>query len=170
MNPLNHQSVLLLEACSHSRTEEVLDMLTSGHDVNQVWPGHLRLLHVAASRGDAKMTEILIQHGADVDAANGNGETAAFLAAAEGHKTVVELLNRAKADLNASDHKGNTPLHMAMGAEHFDCARQLLWMGASARSRNVHGLRAEDMAQTMRQPQDLVDLLRATRLRENRQR
>ncbi len=167
-NPLNHQSVLLLEACSKSQHELLQSMIDGGHDVNQVWPGQLCLLHVAASRGDLKSTEILLEAKANVDAITAKGETALFLAASEGQKMVVQALHRAKADINLSNHKGNTPLHAAMAARQFDCARQLLWFGSKADPRNVHGLRAEDMAPTMSQPQDLIDLLRASRLRERR--
>ncbi len=142
--------------------------MKEGLDVNHVWPGQLKLLHIAASRGDLRSVDLLLLGGAEIDSITGRGETALHLASAEGHKLIVQALRRVKADPSLSNHRGDTPLHVAMVNKHFDCVRQLLWLGAPTDARNLHGLRAEDMVPTLDQPDDLVELFRATRLRERR--
>lgn len=162
---MNLQPVFMLEACSTSQHDVLERMITQGHDVNHVWPGHLRLLHIAASRGDVRSLELLLDAQADADAVTARGETALYLAACEGHGLVVTQLQRAGADINLSNHRGETPLHAAMATGHFSCARQLLWMGALTQCRNIHGLRAEDAAPMAHQPKELVELFRAAKLR-----
>lgn len=162
----DHQPVLMLEACSASRHDELQRLIQLGHNVDHVWPGRLRLLHIAASRGDVRSVEMLLAAGAEVDAVTAKGETAMYLSAAEGHRLVLIALHRAKACFDIGNHRGNTPLHVSMAGNHHECARQLLWFGARTDCRNVHSLRAEDMIPVMRQPKDLVDLFRAIRIRQ----
>ena len=165
MNPM---PVRMFEACSHSEYTVLQDLIEQGHDVNHVWPGSLTLLHVAASRGDARAVEILLEAGARVDATTVEGKTALFMAAEKGFRRVIVLMHRYKADLDLSTNRGDTPLHAAMSNRHFDSACQLLWMGSNGVQRNLHGLRAEDMAPLTEQTPALIDLFRAARLRQRR--
>lgn len=166
--PMNPMPVRMFEACSHSEHEVLQSLVDQGHDVNHVWPGSLTMLHVASSRGDARTAEILLIAGANANACTAEGKTPLILAAEKGHSSLLPLLRRFKADLNVSSHRGNTALHAAISARHFECACHLLWMGARGDLRNMHGLRAEDMAPVMDQPAQLINLLRAARLRDRR--
>lgn len=159
---------MMLEACSGSHHDVLERMILEGHDVNQFWPGHLTLLHVAASRSDVRSLEILINAGADVDALTARGECALHLACQHGYRLIVKALHQAKADIDIGNNKGETPLHVCVANSQYDCAKQLLWYGAQADARNIHGLRADDMMPTMSQPQDLTELFRATRLRQKK--
>lgn len=60
-----------------------------------------------------EVVEILIDHGADVNARNHRGETPLHEAARRGRDTVVEVLLQRGADANARCSGGRTPLHEA---------------------------------------------------------
>jgi ankyrin repeat protein len=66
------------------------------------------------------MAELLLQNGANVNAAGVNNKTPLFIAAEKGYKTIAELLLKHKAELNPqsiqypSSITGVTPLHIAV--------------------------------------------------------
>jgi ankyrin repeat protein len=84
-------------------------------------------LHIAAAEGRVDVAELLVKHGADVNARNNNNSTPLHLAANAG---VAELLIRHGAEVNVRDKDGFTPLHWAADKGHLDVARLLLEMGA----------------------------------------
>jgi ankyrin repeat protein len=59
--------------------------------------------------------QLLIDHGADVNAAANDGRTAVHGAALQGYDDVIKFLAAHGADLTAKDHKGFTPLDTALG-------------------------------------------------------
>ena len=75
--------------------------------------GRTPLRH-AAYQGHAAMAELLLGHGADVNARDDNGQTPLHNAAYKGHAHVVELLLAKGADVNAKDNNGASPLHNAV--------------------------------------------------------
>jgi|WetSurMetagenome_2_1015567.scaffolds.fasta_scaffold32982_3 ankyrin repeat protein len=73
-------------------------------------------LHLAAASGHKDIVELLLAHGADVNAIDGDdGWTPLHWAANGGHKDAAELLLANKADINAKDGYGRTPLYYAAG-------------------------------------------------------
>lgn len=71
-------------------------------------------LHFAASLNHLGIVEMLIDHGATVDATTSLGYTPMHAAASSGNWKVVEILLRHGARINvAAAEKGLTPLHMA---------------------------------------------------------
>jgi hypothetical protein len=68
----------------------------------------------AAVTGRAETIELLINHGADVNAAGQDGGTALHGAAFLGHEKAVEVLIRGGAKVNAANKRGNTPLDVAV--------------------------------------------------------
>lgn len=69
--------------------------------------------------GVPEIAEILIQNGANRNAANGNGNTPLHIAAAErevfpGHLRLIDMLLRNGADVNAVNIDGVTPLSVAI--------------------------------------------------------
>eukprot|EP01112_Ceratiomyxa_fruticulosa_P021505 TRINITY_DN758_c0_g1_i2.p1 TRINITY_DN758_c0_g1~~TRINITY_DN758_c0_g1_i2.p1 ORF type:complete len:518 (+),score=70.79 TRINITY_DN758_c0_g1_i2:261-1814(+) len=74
-------------------------------------------LHISAERGHEKILSVLLDHGADVDATNGNNWTPLHIACSKGHRSVVEVLlsrgaNRTKLVENF------TPLNLAIEYGH----------------------------------------------------
>ena len=59
--------------------------------------------------------QLLLDHGADVNAAANDGRTAVHGAALQGYDDVIKFLAAHGADLTAKDHKGFTPLDTALG-------------------------------------------------------
>ena len=96
-------------------------------------------LHWAASSGHKDVAELLLAHGADVNAKNNNGSTPLHFAAALGHKDVAELLLAHGADVNAKNKGGSTPLHFAAALGHKDVAELLLAHGADVNAKNNNG-------------------------------
>jgi ankyrin repeat protein len=73
----------------------------------------------AAGSSDANTIEALklfLDHGADVDAFNAQGQTALHVAAGRGADDVIRLLASRGATLNLKDKQGHTPLEIASGA------------------------------------------------------
>ena len=82
----------------------------------------------------AEMAELLIAHGADVNAENSEGETPLFVT----HSAkVAEVLIAHGADVNAKNHHGETPLFRTPSA---DVAKVLLAYGADIHARNNYGV------------------------------
>jgi ankyrin repeat protein len=97
--------------------------------------GSTPLMH-AALLADAQMVRLLVERGADVNAANSQGLTALMLAAGDADKVRLLLAKGAKAD--ARSLVGRTPLLIAATyANNIDVVRQLVQGGASITSQDV---------------------------------
>ena len=84
----------------------------------------------AARRGDAEAVRSLLDGGADVNTAQGDGMTALHWAAERGHAAVADVLLSAAADVAAKTRIGNhTPLHVASRGGHVAIVARLLEAG-----------------------------------------
>lgn len=72
------------------------------------------LLHVAAVSNHPKLINLLLEHGADINARTCNGETALHLAAAAGNVDVVKQLIYSGFQIDATDTNGSIPLQYAI--------------------------------------------------------
>jgi ankyrin repeat protein len=93
----------------------------------------------AARRGHFRLTKLLLDNGADVNARSSSLQTPLHGAAWNGHLTLAELLLQQGADLNAQSNSGQTPLHEAAWNGHFPLAKLLLEKGANANAVNKFG-------------------------------
>jgi len=85
----------------------------------------------AVRRGDAAAVLLLIEQGADVNAAEGDGMTALHWAAERGHERVVEVLIATGATVDAGTRVGRyTPLHLASRGGHSLVVRRFLEAGS----------------------------------------
>ena len=126
-------SVALLAATvANGNTDKVKQCLADGVDPNTRDMRGTPLLHWAATNGHVGVAAVLIQSGADVNAANREMCTALHVAVEGGARCngVVELLIGKGADVNAKDEIMNTPLVNAARKGTREAAAQLLLAGA----------------------------------------
>ena len=108
--------------------------LEQGVNANARGPKRQTALHIAASEGYKEVVELLLKHGADVNAGVGyHNETAAVFALRGHHSEVVELLISNGAD-------DVSPLHLAVSAGDEAKARSLVEGGADVNKRTPCGM------------------------------
>ena len=88
-------------------------------------------IHVASSKGNLALVQLLIDHGANIDLTDIFGNAALHYACDKGQKDVLALLIKVGADIELADNRGNTPLHHACTADNLNCVNQLLKAGAT---------------------------------------
>ncbi|CAN5749534.1 hypothetical protein BH24ACI5_BH24ACI5_27900 [soil metagenome] len=94
----------------------------------------------AAMRGEAAAVKHLLQQGADVNAAQGDGMTALHWAARRGDLDTTRMLLYAGGNVRATTRLGGyTPLLLASQAGHADVIRALLAAGVDAKSATANG-------------------------------
>ena len=135
---VKNQTALILASLKGS--EDVINVLLNAEaDANIVDDNGDTCLLAAAFTGCSKETlQKIIDHGADVNAANVMNQSAFMLAAKKGNLDAVNVLLNSGADLNIADVEGNTCLHHAVTGE---CSKKTLQAlvdkGANANARNV---------------------------------
>src|SRR5579875_448163 len=85
----------LLDAAASGQIGKVLDLISTGADVNAKNKWGETALMLAAQHGRAEAVKILIEAKADVNAKNKWGETALMFAAEHSHIGIVDLLKSA---------------------------------------------------------------------------
>ena len=104
----------MIKAAKHGATIMVLALLAqdasliSARDTDGSTP-----LHCATWKGHERLVQVLLQHGADVNAANNNnhwGTTPLHAAAHANQRAIAELLIAHGANLHAITLNGRTPL------------------------------------------------------------
>ncbi len=127
--------------------EEPIDMvrllLQYGASVNACYdkrhPGGMTPLHLAADKGYEQVCQLLLQHGARVNASNELKETPLHLAAKHGHEHISKLLLQHGADANNVKADGDSILITAIRKHEAVIVRQLLEHGANVHFRNKYG-------------------------------
>jgi uncharacterized protein len=139
----------LFEACAagrRSRVEVLLErapMLANGHSADG-YPA----LGLAVFFGHEDIAQLLVEHGADVNAPSKNAQRVTPLHAAVARrnvKLVRELLERG-ADPNAEQAGGFTPLHGAAYHGDPEVIEALLGRGADAQKKTTDGKTPADLA------------------------
>jgi ankyrin repeat protein len=119
----------------------------------------------ATLHGDRRTVELLIRHGADVNARTRGGGTALNVAASSGELEIAAVLIGAGADVNASDSHGWTPL-MGAVSQSPDSAvlvEALLRAGAHPDQRDDEGTTAMQIAARQKDLRVVELLLRRRR-------
>jgi hypothetical protein len=126
-------------------------------------PNRATPLITAVERGDAQMVALLLEEGAQPDAACGcnTGESALWTAVVVGRSELVRLLLEAGADPNARAAAGNTPLHVAAMRGSGEIAEQLVGHGADPDAVDHGGRTPVDWAEH-RGHASLGEVLRST--------
>jgi len=107
-------------------------------NVNQVDYAGNTPLHFAGYE-DAKLVQLLLAAGADVNAKDQYGSTPLLIAIKEHNHEVVKLLLDAGADVNISEQWGDTPLLIALKENNNEVAKLLLKAGAKVNVANQFG-------------------------------
>jgi ankyrin repeat protein len=115
------------------RADVVEALLQARADLNKADEDGFAPMSVAAS---APIATMLIERGADVNAANRFGHTALWCAAMNGRADVVGALLQGGADVNKADVKGCAPLSFAASAS---IAKMLIERGADVNAANRLG-------------------------------
>lgn len=143
---------ILVEAAAAGDCDKVLELLKCGASVDAeeynkllfyASKNYVTPLQISAANGHDKCVQILIDHGADVNAKDRFDVTALHMASEKGNYLCVKALLDASADCcvptkfsksgcyTAVPHLGGTsPLHLAAANNHVDCVKELIQYGA----------------------------------------
>lgn len=110
-------------------------------------PAQRTALLQAAAAGNVDIVAVLLEAGADRNAADANGMTALLEAAANGHAAVVTRLAQARVNAHVVDGEQRNALQLACHAGASpDLLRQLMALGIDPQQADAHGRRAIEVA------------------------
>jgi len=122
------------------------------------------LLHKMCHERNAGMVQLLLSHGADVNAVSTYGETAVHIVAARGFADILELLINNGGNIRAKTNAGWTPLHEACWQGRVAAARVLFEAGADPNTFDNDGYtpldRAAELAPDNPTREEIIDLFR----------
>ena len=148
----------LIAKAARGDVRKVKALLAQGTDVNAADAYGMTLLHWAADKGHKDVVELLLAHGANVNAKElEHGISSLQYAAMNGHVGVMEVLLGHGADVSAKDNHGTTALEWAAMRGQKDAVNLLLSRGADV---NTPGLSALHTA-AGNGHKDVVELLLA---------
>ncbi|XP_067663700.1 ankyrin repeat and protein kinase domain-containing protein 1-like isoform X1 [Haliotis asinina] len=116
-------------------------LLSAGCDTNICSLSKVTPLHLAAGRGDAYLSKMLIDGGADVNAicSQGSSPLLKALYALRVNLECVKVLLEAKADVNIATISGRTVLHLAISKCDEECVEAILKAGADPNAQDNYG-------------------------------
>ena len=134
-------------ACGLGDVDQLQALIDADVEVSRVADDYgMTPLHWAARAGAVDCADLLLAHGADVDAPNKARRAPLQLAAEADQAEVIRQLARHGADLNTQDRKGRTPLHRATYEGQVAAAEALLEVGADPTVLNKRGKNAFEIA------------------------
>ncbi|MBK6982962.1 MAG: ankyrin repeat domain-containing protein [Betaproteobacteria bacterium] len=138
----------LLAASSAGDLAAAALLLRRGAQINSRFGGEGQTaLHRAAAQNEVQMVKFLLDHGADPNVADADGNTPLLVTAYKGHLEVALLLIAAKADLDVAESRyGITPLMEAARKGHVELVGMLLAAGANRASTTKDGRTARELA------------------------
>ena len=107
-----------------------------------------------------KMAQLLLEHGADVNARGITGTTPLFWAVMRGQKDDVKLLLDHGADPNLANAFGDTPLICAVSLGYLSLVPPLVEKGADVNAQNQSTMRALGIAMSKPEDDSIVDYLK----------
>ena len=97
----------------------ILSELGADLEKTKEQPNNWTPLHFAAYRGCEEVVRTLLEHGANKDQTDNDGDTPLHLAADWGHAEVVRILLQYGADKDQTSNDGDTPLQLAVEGNQF---------------------------------------------------
>jgi len=120
----------LLVACQEGHVKRVGEILDTGEvGVNAADELEITAIQVAAANNQDQVIDLLVAHGANVEATNNSGWSPVMQACYHGHTSTLNKLIKAGAKLHGRNRYGATPLNMAAAAGHLSTVRSLLEQG-----------------------------------------
>lgn len=147
----------LMMAANNGVTEQVVELVQKGMDVNTTDQEGNSLLMIAVRTDNAPLVDFLLQHRAGVGRRNRYGDDALMIAAYSGQLETVKKLVAAGAEIQ---HPGWTALHYAAIQGLPDMAAYLVDKGAAVDAKAPNGQTALMLAANRNQA-DLVQVLLA---------
>ena len=142
---------LAIQLSDDECVDAVQFLLRNGTDVNATEVELWTPLHLAAETGYPKVAQILLEHRAEVNLRNEEGQTALHLVSTrtmaeefgrelEGERSMLaRLLVERGADVTAKDGNNATPLHLASYYGRAEISQLLLDHGANAQAEDIQG-------------------------------
>ena len=141
----------------HELAERLINAARAQH-VNDRGGQCVTPLHAAASKGHAKVVQVLLKKGANVDARDDEDGTPLLKASVQGDPGVVQSLLQSGADPNVENENNETPLYLASRKGRLEAVRLLLEYGADPNHQDSWGWSALRTASANGQD-DVVELL-----------
>jgi ankyrin repeat protein len=139
-----------LDAIKNQKGQDVTDMLAKPGNslVNAQDPGSGdTALDIVIRRGDTTYTRFLLQHGADPNIRNKQGDSATMIAVTENEGPCLQALIAGRANVNVANDRGETPLIRAVQLRSITMVHDLLAAGADPdQTDHIAGLSARDYA------------------------
>ncbi|HEY4089660.1 MAG TPA: ankyrin repeat domain-containing protein [Bryobacteraceae bacterium] len=148
MPPPQLDGVLSMQhAIAHHQTQLVSMLVGMRFSANAVAADGDRPLNTAAAAGDAAITKLLLEHGADPNLPSRSGNTPLHDAALHGDAEAISLLlaHGARIDTPTLDDN-STALHLAASFDRLDAVKALVHHGANTTIKNAAGFTAADLA------------------------
>ncbi len=130
-----------LKLCKTADPVKIKEAINNGANVNAIDKdkhGTTPLMR-AAKNSHSETAELLITHGADINAKDNEGWTALMKAAWRGHAEMTELLIAHGADIDSKDNEGWTALMKAAWKGHAEAAKILLKHNADINAKDNAG-------------------------------
>jgi uncharacterized protein len=103
-------------------------------------------IHVAVNENCGEILELLLEHGANIEARDNCGYTALALAVVMRTTKIVQLLLQNGADTTSQSKEGETPLHLAAMGDYDGVVQLLLDFGADLSLKDRYGRTAAHLA------------------------
>lgn len=107
--------------------------------VNSLKDSYSAPLHLASKHGEGAVVQLLVDHGAQVDAQDSAGNTPLHKACEHGSKAAAQLLVNNGAQIDRRDFNSSTPLHKACQGGYKDIAQLLVDNGAQSSLQDLFG-------------------------------
>ena len=129
MNLFDECNASLTALCPYS---DPLDLeFVQSHPDWEPMPNPAPPLFIAAASGKVEAVCLLLERGADVNAAAFDGQTPFFTACSNGNLEMAQLLHGQKADVDMPDQDGTAPVHAAACNGHVHIMKFLSQIGVS---------------------------------------
>jgi ankyrin len=127
-------------------------------DVNEKACDDLTALHYACIKGHRDIAKLLLDHGADIDAATSCNEGPLLMACDYSNFSTIKLLLDRGCAVNVINKDGDTPLHCVCRNSSTECVKELLVYGADSTIKNTNGKTPLGVAEETKN-QAVIDIL-----------